>query len=225
MVAAGGGILEIVRLVLYGVEFISGIVVRYRLHVLSCLSVRLGHWFTLTHRADCLVILLLQVYGTTADKLSHYITFKTLEDIDTGDNDYDFGYGDLSIRQFDDVKGLCFFKAKESTCDAIIALGVILWLLLIAIIVWHCLAYLGKAGLPYLVEAIAFAVAAVGWFAVAIVTVAKAGGWKHIRSEVRAVQAFSWLNVGFHIGSAVVALFHFKVDGDGAAPAPAQSQA
>jgi hypothetical protein len=43
MVAAGGGILEIVRLVLYGVEFISGIVVRYRLHVLSCLSVRLGH--------------------------------------------------------------------------------------------------------------------------------------------------------------------------------------
>jgi hypothetical protein len=186
--------------------------------------VRLGQRFTLTHRADCLVILL-QAYGTTADKLSHYLTLDTLENFGKDKNDFHSAISTSSVEKLYDDKGLCAFKGKGSNCNAVIALGVILWLLLIAIIVWHCLAYLSKAGLPYLVEAIAFAVATLGWFAVAIVTAVGVHGAASLPSEVRAVQAFSWLNVGFHIGSAVVALFHFKVDGDGAAPAPAQSQA
>lgn len=146
-------------------------------------------------------------------------------DLESDYGGYDLGYLYRSIRQSANGIDLCAFQAKNGICRAIIALAVILWLLLIAIIVWHCLAYLGKAGLPYLVEAIAFAVATLGWFAVAIVTAVGVHGAASLPSEVRAVQAFSWLNVGFHIGSAVVALFHFKVDGDGAAPAPAQSQA
>lgn len=118
------------------------------------------------------------------------------------------------------VLGYCVFKGKSANCNAVIAFAVILWLLLIAVIVWHSLAYLGEMGLPHLIEAMIFAVATLGWLVVAIITAAGVGGATRLPSAIRAVQAFSWLNVGFHAGSAVVAFLHSKVDSGGGDIAP-----
>jgi hypothetical protein len=96
--------------------------------------------------------------------------------------------------------------------SAVIAVSVIAWIGLIAVVVLHCLAFCMPQILPYLVEGITFCGLSVVWLLISIVASIYTNhafyryAYGYFIASTAPATAFAWISFLLHVGSAVLAL-------------------
>lgn len=92
---------------------------------------------------------------------------------------------------------------STNSCDAVIALGVITMIILVAIVVFRTLDYMGIMRFPEIIEFFSFCLLTLIWLILAIVVVAVTDSGRRELGRVRGAIAGAWLAFISHTGSTI----------------------